>query len=316
MKKLISNNSLVFVAGHKGLVGSSILRRLKFYGYKNILTVTKKKLDLRNQIKVEKFIKKNKPQVVINAAAKVGGINANNKYRAEFIYDNLMIQTNIINSCFKYKVKQLIFLGSSCVYPRNCKQPIKEKYLLNGILEKSNEPYAVAKIAGIKMCESYNNQYGTNFKCLMPCNTYGPNDNYNLLTSHFYPALLSKIYDAKIKKKKKITLWGNGLAKRELIYVDDVADACIFFFNKKTKESLINVGSGVEKTITEYAKFIIKKLKVNIKIKYDKPKLNGTPRKLLNSSRAKNYGWRAKINLNSGFDKLINSYIKEIKNYQ
>ena len=316
MKKLISNNSLVFVAGHKGLVGSSILRRLKFYGYKNILTVTKKKLDLRNQIKVEKFIKKNKPQVVINSAAKVGGINANNKYRAEFIYDNLMIQTNIINSCFKYKVKQLIFLGSSCVYPRNCKQPIKEKYLLNGILEKSNEPYAVAKIAGIKMCESYNNQYGTNFKCLMPCNTYGPNDNYNLLTSHFYPALLSKIYDAKIKKKKKITLWGNGLAKRELIYVDDLADACIFFFNKKTKESLINVGSGVEKTITEYAKFIIKKLKVNIKIKYDKPKLNGTPRKLLNSSRAKNYGWRAKINLNSGFDKLINSYIKEIKNYQ
>ena len=204
MKKLISNNSLVFVAGHKGLVGSSILRRLKFYGYKNILTVTKKKLDLRNQIKVEQFVKKNRPHVVINAAAKVGGINANNKYRAEFIYDNLMIQTNIINSCFKYKVKQLIFLGSSCVYPRNCKQPIKEKYLLNGILEKSNEPYAVAKIAGIKMCESYNNQYGTNFKCLMPCNTYGPNDNYNLLTSHFYPALVAKIYDAKIKKKKKL----------------------------------------------------------------------------------------------------------------
>ena len=316
MKKLISNNSLVFVAGHKGLVGSSILRRLKFYGYKNILTVTKKKLDLRNQIKVEQFVKKNRPHVVINAAAKVGGINANNKYRAEFIYDNLMIQTNIINSCFKYKVKQLIFLGSSCVYPRNCKQPIKEKYLLNGILEKSNEPYAVAKIAGIKMCESYNNQYGTNFKCLMPCNTYGPNDNYNLLTSHFYPALVAKIYDAKIKKKKEITLWGNGLAKRELIYVDDVADACIFFFNKKTKESLINVGSGVEKTITEYAKFIIKKLKINVKIKYDKSKLNGTPRKLLNSSTAKNYGWRAKINLNSGFDKLINSYIKEIKNYQ
>ena len=316
MKKLISKNSLIFVAGHKGLVGSSILRRLKFYGYKNILTVTKKKLDLRNQIKVEQFVKKNRPHVVINAAAKVGGINANNKYRAEFIYDNLMIQTNIINSCFKYKVKQLIFLGSSCVYPRNCKQPIKEKYLLNGILEKSNEPYAVAKIAGIKMCESYNNQYGTNFKCLMPCNTYGPNDNYNLLTSHFYPALLSKIYDAKIKKKGEITLWGNGLAKRELIYVDDVADACIFFFNKKTKESLINVGSGVEKTITEYAKFIIKKLKVNIKIKYDKSKLNGTPRKILNSSIAINYGWRTKINLNSGFDKLINSYIKEIKNYQ
>ena len=166
------------------------------------------------------------------------------------------------------------------------------------------------------MCESYNMQYGTNFKCIMPCNTYGPNDNYNLLTSHFYPALISKIYYAKIKKKKEITLWGNGLAKRELIYVDDVADACIFFFNKKTKESLINVGSGVEKTITEYAKFIIKKLKVNIKIKYDKSKLNGTPRKILNSSIAINYGWRAKINLNSGFDKVINSYIKEVINYQ
>ena len=209
MKKF-NKNSLIFLTGHKGLVGTSILKLLRLRGYKKIITATKKKLDLRDQKKVNFFFKKYKPEIVINAAATVGGIEANNKYRAEFIFNNLSIQTNIIHSCYMHNVNQLIFLGSSCIYPRNCKQPIKEQYLLSGELEKSNEPHALAKIAGIKMCESYNLQYGTNFKCLMPCNTYGPNDNYNLHTSHFYPALISKIYNAKIKKKKTITVWGNG----------------------------------------------------------------------------------------------------------
>ena len=313
MNKKINLKSKIFVSGHTGLVGSSVLRRLKFFGYKNILTVTRKKLDLRDQNKVDIFFKKNKPDVVINAAATVGGIEANNKYRAEFIYNNISIQSNIINASYKNKVKQLIFLGSSCVYPRNCKQPIKEKYLLNGTLEKSNEPYAVAKIAGIKMCESYNDQYGTNYKCIMPCNTYGPNDNYDLLTSHFYPALIKKIYDAKFNNNRYITLWGNGKAKREIIYVDDVADACIYFFNKKTKESLINIGSKQEKSIIDYAKFIIKKLKLDLKIKFDKSKLNGTPRKLLDSSVARSYGWKPKVSLDTGFNKVIKSFKENYK---
>jgi|TARA_Y100000294_G_scaffold163970_1_gene170336 GDP-L-fucose synthase len=308
VKKKINKKSCIYVTGHKGLVGSSIVRRLKYYGYKNILTVTRGTLDLRDQKKVNFFFKKNKPEVVINAAATVGGIEANNKYRAEFIYNNLAIQTNIINACYEYKIKQLIFLGSSCVYPRDCKQPIKEEYLLSGTLEKSNEPYAIAKIAGIKMCESYNLQYNTNFKCLMPCNTYGPNDNYDSKTSHFYPALIKKIYEAKLKKQNTITIWGTGKVKREIIYVDDLADACIYFFNKNTKETLINVGSGIEKSIIGYAKFIIKELKINLKIKYDKSKLTGTPRKILNSSIARKYGWKPKVNLKSGFKKVFNGF--------
>tara|TARA_Y100000996_G_scaffold260688_1_gene205211 strand:- start:3913 stop:4632 length:720 start_codon:yes stop_codon:yes gene_type:complete len=235
MLKSITKNSKIFVAGHKGLVGSSIIRRLKYFGYKKIIFKSKKELDLRDQKKVNNFFDKYKPDAVINAAATVGGIYANNRYRAEFIFNNLAIQNNIIDASYNNKVNQLIFLGSSCVYPKNCKQPIKESYLLKGELEKTNEPYAVAKIAGIKMCESYNIQYKTNFKCLMPCNTYGPNDNYDHLTSHFYPALISKIHNCKINNKKKITIWGNGKALRELIYVDDLADACIFFMKKKNK---------------------------------------------------------------------------------
>tara|TARA_E500000178_G_scaffold312174_1_gene328650 strand:+ start:969 stop:1913 length:945 start_codon:yes stop_codon:yes gene_type:complete len=311
-RNIINKKSKIFLTGHKGLVGSAILKQLKIQGYKKILTVSKKKLDLRSQKKVETFLKKNKPDVVINAAATVGGIYANNKYKADFIFNNLAIQTNIIHSSYQNKVKQLIFLGSSCVYPRDCKQPIKESYLLQSEIEKTNEPYAIAKIAGIKMCESYNFQYNTNFKCLMPCNTYGPNDNYNPLTSHFYPALISKIFKAKEKKQKSITIWGNGKARRELMYVDDLAKACIFFFNKNTKESLINVGSGVEKTITEFAKFIMKKAKIKLKIKYDKNKPNGTPRKILDSTLALKYGWKAEINLDSGLELVAKSL--KIKN--
>ncbi|WP_435151357.1 GDP-L-fucose synthase family protein [Candidatus Pelagibacter bacterium nBUS_44] len=310
MLKKITKNSKIFVAGHNGLVGSAIVRKLVLYGYKKILTISKKKLDLRNQSQVEKFFKKNKPDVIINAAATVGGIYANNTFGANFIYNNLAIQTNIIHASYLNNVKSLVFLGSSCVYPKKCNQPIKEKYLLNGELEKTNEPYAIAKIAGIKMCESYNSQHGTNYKCLMPTNTYGPNDNYDLLTSHFYPALIRKVHNAKIRKEKSIILWGNGSAKRELMYVDDLADACVFFMNKNTKESLINIGSGDEKTIKEFAEFIIKKIGLKIKIKFDKSKPNGTPRKLLDTSLAQKYGWRPKINLDQGFEKVYSSFLK------
>lgn len=306
---MINKNSKIFVSGHKGLVGSAIIRKLKFYGYKNIITISKKKLDLRNQSKVNFFFKKYKPNAVINAAATVGGIYANNKYRAEFIYNNLAIQNNIIHASYLNKVHNLIFLGSSCVYPKNCKQPIKEEYLLSSTLEKTNEPYAIAKIAGIKMCENYNLQYGTNYKCLMPTNTYGPNDNYDNLTSHFYPALIKKVYEAKKRNKKEIIIWGNGKSFRELIYVDDLADACIYFLKKKTKESLINIGSGEERRILDYAKFIIKKIGIKVKIKFDKTKPNGTFRKKLDTKVANKYGWKPKISLDQGFDKVYKSFL-------
>ena len=308
---MITKNSKIFIAGHNGLVGSAILRRLNILGYKNILTVDKKKLDLTNQKKVFLFLKRNRPQAIIIAAAKVGGIYANNKYRANFIYENLAIQNNLIHSAFLNKIKNLIFLGSSCVYPKNSKQPIKEKYLLTGLLEHTNESYAIAKIAGIKMCESYNIQYGTNYKCLMPSNTYGPNDNYNLQNSHFFPALIRKIHDSKIKKVNKIILWGTGKPKRELIYVDDVADACIFFLNKKTKESLINIGTGKDLKIEEYSKLIMKFLNIKINIHFDKTKPDGTPRKLLDTTIAKKYGWRPKISLKDGFFLTYADYLKK-----
>ena len=305
---MINKKSKIFVTGHKGLVGSAVVRRLKYFGYKKILTIDKKKLDLKNQYQVFNFFKRNKIDAVINAAGKVGGIYANSKYKADFIYDNLSIQNNIIHACFLRKIKSLIFLGSSCIYPRNSKQPIKEKYLLKGELEQTNEPYAIAKIAGIKMCQSYNFQYKTNYKCLMPCNLYGPNDNYNLQSSHFFPALIAKAINAKKKKQKQIILWGSGKPKRELMYVDDLADACIYFMNKKTKESLINVGAGYDLSILSYAKFILKKLNFKCKIILDKSKLDGTPRKIIDSSVAKKYGWFPKINLDKGFDLTIRSY--------
>ena len=308
---MINKKSRIFVTGHKGLVGSAVVRRLEHFGYKKILTVDKKKLDLRNQQQVFNFFKKNKIDAVINAAGKVGGIYANNKYKADFIYDNLAIQNNVIHSCFQNKVKSLIFLGSSCIYPRNSKQPIKENYLLTGELEKTNEPYAIAKIAGIKMCENYNFQYKTNYKCLMPCNLYGPNDNYNLKTSHFFPALIAKAIEVKKNKKKQIILWGSGKPKRELMYVDDLADACIYFMNKKTKETLINVGAGYDLSILNYAKFILKKINLKCKIVLDRSKSDGTPRKIIDSSIARSYGWLPKIGLNTGFDLTLKNYLSK-----
>lgn len=301
----------IFVTGHKGLVGSALLRRLDHNGYKKIITADKKDLDLRDQKKVMNFFKKKKIDAVINAAGTVGGIYANNRYKADFIYDNLMIQANIIQGCYKNKIKQLIFLGSSCIYPRNSKQPIKEKYLLKSELEKTNEPYAIAKIAGIKLCESYNFQYKMNYKCLMPCNLYGPNDSYDLNNSHFFPALISKCITAKKKNKKTITLWGSGKPKRELMYVDDLADACIYFLNKKTKESLINIGTGVDMSILNYAKFILKKLNLNCKIILDKTKPDGTPRKIIDNSIALTYGWKPKVSLEEGFQITLKDYLSK-----
>ena len=310
---MINKNCKIFVAGHKGLVGSAIIRKLKTSGYKKILIAEKSTLNLINQEKVLKFLKKKKPDFIFIAAAKVGGIYANNKYKAEFIYSNLSIQNNLIHSAFKCGIKNLIFLGSSCVYPKLCKQPIKEEYLLNGKLEETNEPYAVAKIAGIKMCESYNHQYKTNYKCLMPTNTFGPNDNYDPMNSHFFPSLIRKIHLSKIKNNNKIILWGDGSPKREVIYVDDIADACIYFMKKKVKETIINIGSGRDFSIKKYAQIISSRInpKVSLKIKFDKTKPNGTPRKILDVSLAKKYGWKAKTSLKDAIDKTYLDYLAQ-----
>jgi len=300
----------VFLAGHKGLVGSAILRTLKKRGYSNIITADKKKLDLLKQIEVNSFLKKKKPDIVIIAAARVGGIYANQTLRGQFIYENLQIQNNLIHGSYINGVKNLIFLGSSCIYPKLAKQPLKEKYLLSGKLEETNEPYAIAKIAGIKMCEAYNKQYKTNYKCLMPTNTFGPNDNYDLKNSHFFPALIRKAHTCKVKNKKFIEIWGTGNPLRELIYVDDIADACVFFMRKKTKETLINIGTGKDYRIKDYVNFILKKLDLKIKIKYNKSKPDGVLRKLLDVSKARKYGWTAKTSLDDGFKKTYSEFEK------
>ena len=308
---MINKNSKIFVAGHNGMIGSAIIRKLRDLKYKRVFFQTRSQLNLIEQTKVLNYLKKLKPDAVILAAAKVGGIKANNEKRAEFIYENLSIQNNIIHSSFKNGVKNLIFLGSSCVYPKNSKIPIKENYLLSNYLEKTNEPYAIAKIAGINLCESYNHQYGVNYKCLMPCNAYGINDNYDPDGSHFLPALIRKIIEAIKKNKEFIQIWGSGKPLRELIFSDDIADACIYFLNKKTNHSLINVGSGVEKSINDYAKYIMKYLGVNLKIKHEKSNLDGTYRKLMDSSLAKKYGWKYKTDLDVGLAITINDYLEK-----
>ena len=307
---MIAKNDKIFLAGHNGMVGSAILKKLKLRGYKKIITVSKSKLNLLDQKKVEIFLKKKKPKIVTIAAARVGGILANNNNKANFLYENLMIQTNLIHSSFLAGVKNLIFLGSSCIYPKNAKQPIKEKYFMTGKLEETNDAYALAKITGIKMCKDYSKQYNLNYKTLMPANMFGANDNYNLKSSHFFPALIKKIHLAKINRKKKLTIWGNGKAKRELLFVDDFADACIFFMKKKTKESFINIGSGIEKSIIGFAKFIMKKLKVKLKINYDISKPNGMKRKILDLSISRKYGWVSKTSLDKAFDLVYQDFVK------
>ncbi len=303
----INKKDKIFLAGHNGMVGSSILKKLRENGYKDIITVSKKNLDLLDQSRTLKFIKRQKPKVVIIAAARVGGIIANSITKPKFLYENLQIQNNLIHGSYLSDVKNLFLLGSSCIYPKLCKQPMKEDFLLTSALEESNDAYAIAKIAGIKMCEYYSKNYKVNYKALMPPNLYGPNDNFDLISSHFYPALLKKVFLAKKYKKKQLILWGTGKPKRELMFVDDFADALIYFMNKKFSEPFLNIGVGKDHSIEWYAKFLMKKLNVKLKIKYDNSKPDGMPKKLLDISRAKKYGWRPKNNLDEGF-KLTYKY--------
>ena len=302
-------NDKIYVAGHKGLVGSSIVRKLQGYGYVNILMRTRREVDLRRQAEVEAFFAQEKPDYVFLAAARVGGIHANDTYPAEFIYDNLMIQSNIIHASFLNKVKKLLFLGSSCIYPRQCLQPIKEEYLLDGKLEPTNEPYAVAKIAGIKMCQSYNRQYGTNYISVMPTNIYGPGDNFDLQSSHVLPALLRKFHEAKVQGKRAVEIWGTGTARREFLYVDDLADACVFLMNHYRDSEIINIGVGKDISIRELAELIAQIIGFKGKLVFDTSKPNGTPRKLLDISRISALNWKAKISLRDGITKTHQWYI-------
>lgn len=308
----LNKNTKIFLAGHKGMVGSAILKKLKENGYKNIIIRNRKQLDLLDQSKTFKFIKKYKPQFVIIAAARVGGIVANMKHKSEFFYENLQIQNNLIHGSYLSGVKNLFLLGSSCIYPKLCKQPMKEDYLLTGPLEESNDAYALAKIAGVKMCDYYSKNYNLNFKSLMPPNLYGPNDNYDLTESHFYPALIRKIHNAKIKNEKKLIIWGSGKPKRELMFVNDFAEAVIFFMNKKIKETFLNIGTGKDLPIKWYAKFIMKKLNTKLKIEYDNSKPDGMPKKCLNINLAKKYGWKPKNDFDNAFQITYEDFLKRI----
>lgn len=307
----MEKKSKIYLAGHKGLVGSAIQRELEKQGYSNLITYTHNELDLENYEKVSTFFQKEKPEIVILAAAKAGGILANNNYPAEFIYKNLQIQTNIIHNSFLSKVNKLLFLGSSCIYPRNCNQPIKEEYLLTSGLEPTNEPYAIAKIAGIKMCQSYNKQYRTNFISVMPTNVYGINDNFHPENSHVIPGLIYKIHTAKINNAKEVILWGTGKPMREFIYSDDLANACIFLINNYTSNEIINIGSGKDLSIKELAEIICSVVDFKGKIIFDSSKPDGTPRKLLDITKLINLGWKPKIDLLTGIKTTYEWYLKE-----
>ena len=296
----MEKNSKIYIAGHRGLVGSAIMRRLKAEGYKNLLTHTHAELDLTRQEKVEEFFHEEKPDYVFLAAARVGGIYANNTYPAEFIYSNLTIQTNIIHASYVFKVKKLLFLGSSCIYPKNCPQPMKEEYLLGGPLEPTNEPYAVAKIAGIKMCQAYNRQYGTNFLSVMPTNLYGPNDNFDLKTSHVLPALIRKFHDAGTEGLSEVEIWGTGSPRREFLHVDDLADASLFLMNNYNKSKIINIGTGRDLTTKELAEMIARIVGFKGRLVFNPIKPDGTPKKLLDVSKLHSFGWKARIGLEQG----------------
>lgn len=303
-------SSKIWVAGHRGMVGSAIVRKLKDLGHTNLVLKSKSELDLINQSEVVNFFKNEKPEYVFLAAAKVGGILANDKYRADFIYQNLMIQTNVIKSCFDFGVKKLLFLGSSCIYPKNCPQPIKEEYLLSGLLEKTNDAYAIAKIAGIKMCQSFNQQYGTNFISVMPTNLYGPQDNYDLNNSHVLPALIRKFHEAKLEGKDKVEIWGTGTPKREFLYVDDLADACHHLMLNYNDSEIVNIGTGQDVTIAELAVGIKNIVEFEGDIYFNTDMPDGTPRKLLDVSKLKDLGWEYKISLKEGIEKTYKDYVK------
>lgn len=307
----MEKHSKIYVAGHRGLVGSAIVRNLKEKGYENIIGRTHKELDLMNQEEVREFFKKEKPDYVFLAAAKVGGINANNSYPADFAYENLIIQCNVIKACHDFKVKKLMFLGSSCIYPKNCSQPIKEEYLLSGYLEPTNEAYAIAKIAGLKMCQYYNKQYGTNYISVMPTNLYGPNDNYDLENSHVLPALLRKFHEAKINNMPQVEIWGTGTPLREFLHVDDMADACIFLMESYEGNEFFNVGTGKELTINELAEMIKGIVGYEGEIVFNTSKPDGTPRKLLDVSKLNKLGWQYKIRLEEGIKATYEKYASD-----
>jgi len=318
----VENQSKVYIAGHRGLVGSAILRKLEKLNYTNIITKTHKELDLLNPNDTEDFFKQEKPEYIFLAAAKVGGIMANNTYPASFIYENLQIQNNIIHLSYKYNVKKLLFLGSSCIYPKKCYQPMKEEYLLSGFLEPTNEPYAIAKIAGIKMCQSYNRQYGTNFIACMPTNLYGPNDNFDLMTSHVLPALIRRFTEAKRNNLTEEVLWGTGSPRREFLHVDDMADACFFLMNNfnptsdqnEKGEIFFNVGSGKDITIGELADLIKDITGYKGQIKWDETKPDGTLQKLLDVSKLWDMGWKESISLKDGIKQTYEWFLNNFKN--
>lgn len=303
-------NSKIWVAGHRGMVGSAIVRRLESLGYKNIITRSSTELDLRRQLDVEKFFELEKPEYVFLGAAKVGGIMSNNTYRADFIYDNLMIESNVIHSSHLYGVKKLLFLGSSCIYPKLAEQPLKEESLLSGYLEYTNEPYSIAKIAGLKLCENYYNQYGDCFISCMPTNLYGPNDNYDLYNSHVLPALIRKFHEAKVNGLEVVEVWGTGSPYREFLHVDDLADACVFLMNNYNDNQFINIGSGIELTIKDLVELISDIIGYTGEIYWNVDKPDGTPRKLLDVSKLGDLGWKAKIGLREGIMNVYREYIQ------
>ena len=300
----MEKNSKIYIAGHRGMVGSAIYRRLKKEGLENFVFRTSEELDLRDQKAVAEFFAKEKPGYVFLAAAKVGGILANNTYRAEFLYDNLMIQSNVIENSYRQGVKKLLFLGSSCIYPKLASQPLKEEYLLTGLLEHTNEPYAIAKIAGIKMCDGYRSQYGCNFISVMPTNLYGPNDNYDLKNSHVLPALIRKFHEAKINDQPEVTVWGSGNPRREFLHADDMADACVFLMKNYDEAGLINIGVGEDLSIKELAEMIKEITGYKGNIVFDSSKPDGTPRKLMDVTKLSSFGWKASIPLKDGITQV------------
>jgi GDP-L-fucose synthase len=296
----IEKTSRIYVAGHRGMVGSALMRRLAEGGYRNLVARTRSELDLTDQKAVRAFFAAEKPDYVFMAAAKVGGIHAYDTYRAEFIYENLMIEANVVQAAWLAGVKRMMFLGSSCIYPRDCPQPMREEYLLTGPLEATNEPYAIAKIAGVKLCESYNRQYGTSYVSAMPTNLYGPNDNYDLANSHVLPALIRKAHEAKANGAKALTVWGSGRPRREFLHADDMADACVYLMEKGLADGLINIGTGEDQTIRELAETVMDVVGFEGDIVFDASKPDGTPRKLMDVSKLTALGWKAKIPLRDG----------------